>query len=306
MRVIPKDNVIFSFNRTTPAVHTVENGETFWVETEDGYNGQIHSAKVLRSQIDRTIMGCSTGPIAVNGARPGDTLCIEVLVIQLASQGVMVTSPGLGVLGHKITESDTMIIPVRDGFAYFSGNLRVPTSPMIGIIGVAPESGDHHCLVPGDHGGNMDCRIITAGSKVYLPVALDGAGLSLGDLHAAMGDGELGGTGIEIAGRVCLKTDVIKNFRVPRPMVETREGIYTIASAPDIPESIKMAADDMVTMLMREKNFCFPDAYRLLSAVCDIQICQVVNKWPTVRVRVPKADLRIDAITFQNNVGECL
>lgn len=298
MRVISKDKLIYSFSRHTPAAHTVEDGETFWVETEDGYHGQIHSAEVLRPQIDRSIMGCSTGPIAVAGAEPGDTLRVEVLAIQLAPQGVMVTSPGLGVLGHKITEPDTMIIPIQDGFAHFRGGLKVPASPMIGIIGVAPAGDDVHCLVPGDHGGNMDTKLIAAGALVYLPVTLAGAGLAVGDLHAAMGDGELDGTGIEIAGRVCLRTTVIKNFQVPRPLVETREGLYAIASATDIPEAIKVATDDMVTLLMREKGLRFPDAYRLLSATCDIQVCQVVNKLPTVRVRAPKADLRIDTLTF--------
>jgi Predicted acetamidase/formamidase len=296
MRVIPKGKVIYSFNRHTPAAYTVEDGETFWVETEDGYKGQIHSPEVLRPQIDHSIMGCSVGPIAVTGAEPGDTLQIEVLTIQLAPQGVMVTSPGVGVLGRKITEPHTLIVPVQDGFAHFGRGLKIPVTPMIGIIGVAPAEGDHHCLWPGDHGGNMDNKLITVGARVYLPVTLAGAGLALGDLHACMGDGELSGTGIEIAGRVCLRVKAIKESLGPRPLLETREGLYTIASAPDLRTAIEVATDDMVTLLMRKKSLGFPDAYRLMSAACDLQICQVVNKLPTVRVRAPKSGLQIASL----------
>lgn len=113
----------------------------------------------------------------------------------------MVTSPGLGVLGEKITEAHTKIIPIKNGFAEFNEKIRLPLTPMIGVLGVAPAEGSVHCAVPGDHGSNMDTKLIKVGSKVYLPVFVSGANLALGDLHACMGDGELSGTGIETAGQ---------------------------------------------------------------------------------------------------------
>lgn len=111
MRVIPKDKVIFSFNAEHPCQYSVEDGETFWVETDDCYSGQITDASVKRPDIDITIMDCSVGPIEVRGAKPGDTLCVEILALELGRQGVMVTSKGLGVLGDRITEADTKVIP---------------------------------------------------------------------------------------------------------------------------------------------------------------------------------------------------
>ena len=198
MRVIPKDKVIFSFNAEHPCQYTVQDGETFWVETDDCYSGQITDASVKRPDIDISIMDCSVGPIAVQGAQPGDTLCVEILAIEFGPQGVMVTSKGLGVLGDRITEPDTKVIPIRDGFAHFSDTIRLPLTPMVGVCGVAPKPGlDVHCAVPGDHGSNLDTKMIKVGSRVYLPVAVPGAGLAVGDLHACMGDGELSGTGIE-------------------------------------------------------------------------------------------------------------
>ena len=157
MRVIPKDKVIFSFNAEHPCQYTVQDGETFWVETDDCYSGQITDASVKRPDIDISIMDCSVGPIAVQGARPGDTLCVEILAIEFGPQGVMVTSKGLGVLGDRITEPDTKVIPIRDGFAHFSDTIRLPLTPMVGVCGVAPKPGlDVHCAVPGDHGSNLD------------------------------------------------------------------------------------------------------------------------------------------------------
>lgn len=148
----------------------------------------------------------------------------------------------------------------------------------------------------GNHGSNLDTKLITVGTKVFLPVSVAGAGLAVGDLHACMGDGELSGTGIETAGRVCLKADVRKDLSLQRPMLETRGAIYTLASDPDMKKAIYNAVDDMVSYLMEKKDLNFPDAYRLLSATCDIQISQVVNDALTVRVRAPKLDLGLPKV----------
>ena len=273
MKVFAKDQVVFDFSKANAPVYFVEAGETFWVETDDCYSGQIKTEKVLRPDIDISIMDCSVGPIAVNGAEPGDVLCVEVLAIQLAEQGVMVTSPGLGVLGEKITKAHTKIIPIKNGFAEFNERIKLPLTPMIGVLGVAPAEGSVHCAVPGDHGSNMDTKLVKVGSRVYLPVFVSGANMALGDLHACMGDGELSGTGIE-----------------------TAEAVYTLASKNDINEAIKTAVNDMVEFLMLKKGLDFADAYRLLSAACDIQISQLVNETITVRVKAPKLDLQLQSV----------
>ena len=297
MRVIPKDKVIFSFNAEHPCQYTVQDGETFWVETDDCYSGQITDASVKRPDIDISIMDCSVGPIAVQGARPGDTLCVEILAIEFGPQGVMVTSKGLGVLGDRFTEPDTKVILIRDGFAHFSDTIRLPLTPMVGVCGVAPKPGlDVHCAVPGDHGSNLDTKMIKVGSRVYLPVAVPGAGLAVGDLHACMGDGELSGTGIETPGRICIKTTVYRDRPVERPVIETADALYFVASAETLEESIRLAVSDTAAFLEKKLGLDFPDAYRLLSATCDIQISQVVNDWKTVRVRCPKLDTKIETL----------
>lgn len=297
MRVIPKDKVIFYFSSENPANYTVADGETFWVETDDCYSGQITDSSVKRPDIDISIMDCSVGPIAVEGAQPGDTLCVEILAIEFAPAGVMVTSPGLGVLGERTTQPDTKIIPIRDGFAHFSPDIRLPLTPMVGVCGVSPKPGVKiHCAVPGDHGGNLDTKLIRVGSRVYLPVSVPGAGLAVGDLHACMGDGELSGTGIETPGRICIRTTVYRDRPVQRPVIETRDALYFLASQPTLDEAIRTAVSDTVAFLQNKFSLNFADAYRLLSATCDIQISQVVNDTKTARVRCPKLDLHLDSL----------
>ena len=296
MQVFAKDKVIFSFNQTNKPVYFVDDGEIFTVETDDCYSGQIKNETIKRPDIDISIMDCSVGPIYVNGAEPDDVLCVEILKIDFAPQGVMVTSKGLGVLGEKITEPNTKIIPISGGYAHFAPGIDLPLTPMMGVIGVAPRSGDIHCAVPGDHGSNMDTKIITVGSKVYLPVAVKGALLAVGDLHACMGDGELSGTGIETAGKILMKVTVLKGTRLERPMVETADSMYTIASAKEFKDGVHAAVEDMVNYLMKKTGLSFPDAYRLLSATCDIQVSQVVNDLHTFRVRAPKALLKLGGI----------
>lgn len=288
MKNLKKDSVIYHFSPDNPSKYFVEDGEEFWVETEDCYSGQIKTTSDLRPNIDISIMDASVGPIAVNGAEAGDTLCIEVINIELANQGVMVTSLGLGTLGTMINEATTKIIKINNGYANFFDKFKIPVNPMIGVLGVSPQKDKIHCATPGDHGANMDTKEVKIGSKVYLPVFVKGANLAVGDLHAVMGDGELSGTGVEIAGKIHLKVNVIKNMKLNRPRIETQEGIYMISSAETFEEAIENAVYDGVEYLKNKFSLDFKDAYRLVSATCDIKISQVVNPLVTVKLFIPK------------------
>lgn len=298
MKHFTTDTLIYNYDKNIPNVDYVKQGEVFLVDTVDAYGNQITSEKVLRTQIDRAYFSGCTGPIGVEGAEPGDTLCVEILDITFDDYGVMPMSPNMGSLGHldRVPGHDTKMIHVKDDYCYFSDDIVFPVRPMIGNIGVASENeGNLRTSWPGNHGSNMDCTHITIGSKVYLPVAKEGAGLAMGDMHASMGDGELCQTGVETPGHVKARAFVYKKS-IKRPMVETVNDIFTLASAEDLNDAIPLAVEDMVDFIMEKKNLNFPDAYRLLSATCDIQICQIVNPRKTVRCRAPKAILGIHNI----------
>ena len=158
---------------------------------------------------------------------------------------------------------------------------------MIGCIGTAPEEGSVLTTRPGTHGGNMDNAKITAGSTLLLPVYHDGALLSLGDLHAAMGDGEVTGCGVEIFGVVTIRVNVIKNIKMQLPAVITDDVFMTIASAKTLDEASETAVKMMLDTLVYLADFSENDAWKIVGIIGNIRICQIVNALKTVRCEVP-------------------
>lgn len=289
MRVISKVNAVHTFNASHPPKCEIVSGEIFWIEVEDAYRGQITDPSVKRTDLDTTKINWSTGPIAVRDAKQGDVLCIEFLDFEFGPQGVMPCSMGLGLFGELITCADSKIIPIRDGYAIFSDEIHLPLTPMAGVCAVAPRPGlDLRCVYPGEFGGNLDTTKVTLGSKLYLPVLNDGANLCIGDFHACMGDGEVSGTAVETPGRGLVRVTLRSDCKIERPVIETNEAIYFLASAETLDESVKIAVKDGIDYLMRKLELNFQDAYRLFSAACDTQISQVVNPLKTARARCPR------------------
>lgn len=288
MKVISKNNAIFYFDVKNKPIAYVKLNEEFWVETNDCYFGQIQTKEDLRPNIDDTLKNAATGPIFVEGTLPGDVICIEILDIQLNSQGVMISSPGHGILGDLITESDTKIIPIEKETAIFSDKIQLAVEPMIGVIGVSSISSIRSTF-PGDHGGNMDVKDTKVGSKVYFSVNTEGTGVAIGDLHACMADGEISGSGIEISGRVKLRISKVQGFNVSVPIVETEKYFMVISSEETLEGAIRKGVILSCKMLQEFLDIDFPDAYRLVSIICDVKICQVVNPLVTIRVCIPKS-----------------
>ena len=149
MKRISSEFTIFSFNPNHEPIATVCDGEIFWVETLDCYSGLIASETTKRLQTHIPHINASTGPIYIENAEPGDTLMVEIIDISLAQNGLMVTMPDMGVLGDMILDDTTKIIPVSSGFAHFSNDIKLPLTPMVGVLGVAPHNGDICCTLPG-------------------------------------------------------------------------------------------------------------------------------------------------------------
>ncbi len=288
MQRLKKDNLIYEFKRENKPVYFVEDGEVFWVETPDCYLGQIRDEQTLRTDIDSSVIDASVGPINVAGATAEDVLCVEVLDIKLDSQGVMITNKGLGVLGEHMDKAVTKVVEIEGNFAIFNDEIKIPLNPMIGILGVAPVDCVKGCEVPGNFGGNMDTKEVAVGSKVYLPIYVEGANFALSDVHAAMGDGELSGTGIEIAAEVQLRVKVIKGKTIEKPIIEIEDFFYILVTEETFEEALKEASRETVKLLMRKLDLIFEEAYMLMSATCDIAISQVVNGVYTLKMKIPK------------------
>ena len=288
MKFIGSEKLIYAFSPDNHPAAVVDLDELFLVDCPDCYSGQIRTSADLRPNIDTSIMDASTGPIAVPGVRAGETIKVRVHDLFLAESGVMVTAPGLGPLGEFISEPDTKIIRIEKGLAVFSDTIRLPLTPMIGVLGVAPAEGSVHCAIPGDHGGNMDTKDIRPGNSVYFTSFVDGANLALGDIHACMGDGELSGTGIEIAGKALLSVSKVPGVKIGTPVIETPSEFMVVVSGEDFAAVSKRAVKESVDLISAYRGISLGDGYRLLSATCDLRISQIVNEKITLRMVIPK------------------
>jgi amidase len=160
---------------------------------------------------------------------------------------------------------------------------------MIGVIGVAPAGAPVSTAAPGAHGGNMDTRLIGVGALLYLPIAHQGALFAAGDLHAAMGDGEICGTGVEVSGSITVRLDVRRDLRIEEPVLEGGDAVVTIASAVTLDEAAEAATRHMADLLMDRLGLDLEVATMLMSAGGDLQVSQIVDPLRTARFVLPKA-----------------
>ncbi|MFC4810961.1 acetamidase/formamidase family protein [Paenibacillus sp. GCM10023250] len=288
---VSREQFFYSFSKDNSHALKVPSGSTIVLDTWDCFQDQIQSEQTTVSSIDWNRINPATGPIYVEGAKPGDVLKVRIDAIELGAQGLMAAGPGLGVMGHRLDAMRFKVIPVQDGHAVFDDKLRLPLNPMIGVIGVAPEGEAVSCGTPGPHGGNMDTKLITTGATLYLPVFQEGALFGLGDVHAAMGDGEVGVTGIEIPAKVTVTLEVLSGRAIPYPFVENEEGIAAIVSKETLDEAAKSAVEVMIDALLPHMEMSLPELIMLCSAAGQSQISQIVDPLMTARFFMPKSVL---------------
>jgi amidase len=288
MKTLSKQDVIYAFSRLNSPVMHIQPGETVAIETYDCFKNQISSADQEVAAIDWNEINPATGPIFVEGAVFGDLLKVTIEDLEIGDQGVMVTGPELGVMGHRMEKMESKLIPIKDGKAIFNEQLQLPLNPMIGVIGVAPEGEPVSCGTPGAHGGNMDTKLITKGATLYFPVFADGALFALGDFHAAMGDGEVSVSGIEVPGRATVTLDVVKGIHSKYPVLQNSDGIALLVSAMTLDEAVKIAVEEMIDLLLPHTGLTVSEMTMLMSAAGETQISQVVDPLVTVRFFVPQ------------------
>lgn len=296
MRRIPATSAITAFSAHNEPFAVVALGEVFECETQDCYGGQINSEAVLRPHIDMARFNRATGPVFVEGVRAGDMIRVEIDGIDIGDAGIMALSPGLGVLGERITEPSTRVVPVHDGYAWVTPDTPVSVAPMIGVLGVAPIGEPIGSSWPGTHGGNLDTRLLQEGSTLFVRAQHDGALLAVGDLHAVQGDGELGGTGVEIAGRVRLRVEHAAResdasnavYAGELPAVLHEGGFSLLASAKTLDEAIRRGFGAAVELIQAWRGLPWDDAYRTTSLIVRTEVSQAVNPLVTARLTIPR------------------
>jgi Predicted acetamidase/formamidase len=282
---INRNQIVYAMSALNQPVLRVEDGATVLFETCDCFENQIKSASTEIEALDWNRINPATGPVFVEGAQPGDILKVKIDKIEIADHGVMMTGPNLGILGDRLSKNSIRLVPIHDGKAVYEEKVEFPLKPMIGVIGTAPAGDPVACGTPGEHGGNMDCTIIGEGSTLYLPVNVPGALLAMGDLHAAMGDGEVSVCGLEVQGEVTVTISVLKKSQLPLPLVKTASSVYVISSAKTLDEAVVDVTRSLVGLLTKgtDGKLNEYDAVNLLSLIGNLQICQVVDPLKTVR-----------------------
>ncbi len=274
-------------------VLTIGSGEVVTVETADFADGQIGRDATSEDllALDFQSIYPLAGPIAVEGASPGDALAIEFVEFELPEWGWACILPGLGLLPPgEFTDPYLKVFDLTDGdTTELVAGVRIPIEPFCGTTGV-PGAGMHGVPIPPPHagGGNIDCRHLTAGTTLYLPVGVPGGLLSLGDAHAAQGDGEVAISGIECAMRTTIRVSVVPGLELSAPALRRAPGSLTprvddggwyatTGVEPDLMEAARAAVRSMIRHLVRERGLSREDAYVLCSLAGDLKITEVVD-----------------------------
>src|SRR4051812_32310663 len=280
-------------NSIEPAL-TVRPGDTIEFETVDASGGQLtkDSTAADVARVDFARVNPVTGPVFVDGAEPGDALKVTILRFQPSGWGWTGNIPGFGLLADRFSQPALHVWEYDPGTmdpAVFKPGGRVPLQPFPGEIGCAPGEPGHHSAVPPRRvGGNMDTRDIVEGAEVYLPVEVPGALFSLGDTHAAQGDGEVCGTAIESPMRVTARFDLVKqaNLRFPRvtlygPVTRHLDGKgyeVTTGIGPDLMQGARDAVSGMIDLLTAQHGMRPSEAYMLCSVCADLRISEIVDR----------------------------
>lgn len=272
-----------------------ESGDVVWFETRNCYDDRLSGDGSVFEE-ENAIANPATGPLYINGAKKGDLLKVEIMDIRLKGKAYMRQSIEGGAFYQRVDQKITREFDVSGDTVKFNDKLTFPINTMIGVIGTAPETEAISTIIPGDHGGNMDCTRIVKGATIYLPVNVEGALLSMGDLHALMGDGEVMICGLESAGEVTVRVSVVKGCKLPTPCVITAPGpcpvrICTIQSEADLMSAAKKAANRMLDYLIDNTDLGEYDGGKLLSLKGDLIINQIVNPLKTVRMELDKSIL---------------
>ena len=279
-------------NRLAPAL-TMAPGDRVEIATLEASGGQLHerSTAAEAEKLDFGRVNPVTGPIRVDGAEPGDALKITIESVVAGPWGWTAIIPGFGLLAEDFPEPALQHWALAAGSTSvpFAGKARIPLKPMVGSIGTAlARPGAHDILPPRRNGGTMDIRDLGAGAELYIPVEVAGALLSFGDGHAAQGDGEVCGTGIETALTIMATVELVKQARLPSPEFVTAgpvtrhldaRGFYvTTGIGPSLMSGAVDAVRHMIDALMRRHQLSAEEAYMVASLCGDLHISEIVDR----------------------------
>ncbi len=295
----------YTFGPGHKVIAAVKPGEVVTILTKDCFENRLNSEKDLCSEkCFYPFLNPQTGPILVEGAKPGDTLVVHIHDIQPDRDfAVSALIPGFGGLTHPSVlnapiPEDTRIMPIRDGEVVFSERVRLPYKPFVGTIGVAPQIESINSLTPGYWGGNMDCIETCPGNVVHFPVFVEGARFFVGDAHATQGDGEVSGCAAEMPARVTVSFEVIKGKAIRWPRIVSEEYVMVAGSARPLEDAARIAWLELVRWMVDDYGFTEKDAYYLIGQAGRMRVGNMVDPSYTMVAKMARKYLgnRVDAM----------
>lgn len=282
------------WSRDVPPVAIVDQNQNVTFDLLDSAGRQITRDSTASDVAKIDISTCDPifGPVYIKGAEPGDVLECEFIKLETADWGFTAVAPGFGLLADDFPDPALKIFSwtQADSHIQFCDGIRIPKRPFLGISGVSPgDVGEFSTIPPLETGSNIDCRYLTEGTKLFLPVKVAGALFSCGDGHAAQGDGEVCGTAIETNMKATIRFTVHKGMSyVTSPQFDTRGSVHptlqsrgpvygTLGIDRDLHEACKKAVRAMIGYLVATRGLDRVDAYMLTSLVADLQVTEVVN-----------------------------
>lgn len=284
-------NVHAFWDQSHPPQVRIAPGDTVVFETQEASANQVTPTSTHDALVGLSFdpIHPLTGPVYVDGAQPGDALEVEVLSLEHKGWGWNAVIPGFGLLADDFSAPHVQHYRLEGETCYFNDAIRIPYEPFCGVMGVAPaEAGRFNTIPPRANGGNIDIRHLTPGSRLFLPVWVEGALFSCGDCHSAQGDGEINGTGIETPMTVTLRFNVIKQANLPelrfitppgkKLTVADSGGYYvTTAHGGDLFANAQQAVRYMIDHLAKEYGLSREEAYCLCGAAVDLKISEIVD-----------------------------
>ena len=276
MHFLSKEQHHFYWDNTNKPILTVKTGETVVFETLDSCNGRVRSVEqYMAYRASGVLSNPLTGPVAIEGAEPGHTLVVNIQKIELDDSGFQLIGPDRAIVKDEYTDWTCYEVRIERGEIVLPCGIRLPASPIIGSLGVAP--GGEPTKPAGRCGGNLDVPEIRAGTRMYIPIESPGALFSLGDLHARQGDGEVVGAP-EIGGKVSVQFDLIKDAFCDWCMVEDDTDWHTICPGPSEYEAIRAGTFHNAKFIAREHGIDAKDALILLTMTTRLK-CSRTFGW---------------------------
>lgn len=290
VRTIPATPHYLWTTRHEP-VMTVESGDILQFEAQECSGGQFDDFRngnpVPELDFDRLYP--LLGPVMVSGAEPGDTVELEILEYTTGDWGWTCVLPGLGLLPDDFPEAAMYRWSLASGTAHFKDLAKVPVRAFCGVLACTPDTDEpRDVMAPGNFGGNMDCRDLTVGTRVFLPVQTPGARIAVGDPHAAQGDGEVCVSAIEASLSGAIQVRLHKGRSIPAPQFQTKGGLRTgieddgyyatMGIGSDLMAASQDAVRALIDHLERERGLDPLDAYMLISVAGDLKISEIVDQ----------------------------